>query len=287
MPYESISIDSYDATRKELTMSKPHFVVVHGVQLGSDKDIQSAEQIKKLIQNTLNNIPTNKEFETLSVKYEDDNDEAQQPYQCLLKALTLESPLIGNALNQIIDIVGDVITASKGSELAGKIRKKIKAKIIESHNSGHSIYLVAHSLGTIYCLDVIRELMEQDEYFKGDDVTTWPVRGFITLGSPLGLTKIFKRRALPHLEKSTYKKFIWHNFYHPFDPVVSGSIFGAPFSGKCAKSPVEDIYQELAAASKWRLQGHSTVDDKQWLFAHMSYWDEPVVGNVLYDMAWR
>jgi hypothetical protein len=268
-------------------MSKPHFVVVHGVQLGSDKDIQSAEQIQKLIQNTMNNIPTTKEFETIGVKYEDDNDEAQQPYQWLLKALTLESPIIGSALTKITDIVADVITASKGSKLAGKIREKIKDQIILSHNNGHSVYLVAHSLGTVYCLDAIRELMEEGDYFKGDDVTTWPVRGFITLGSPLGLTEIFKPRSLPLLDESKYKKFIWHNFYHPLDPVVSGNIFGAPLSGECAKSPVEYIYQELAEASKWHLQGHRTVANKQWLFAHMSYWDEPVVGDILYDMVWR
>jgi hypothetical protein len=268
-------------------MPKPHFIVVHGVQLGSDDDIHSADQIKHLIQNTLDDIPTQKEFETIGVKYEDENDEAQQPYQWLLKALTLKNPLLSNVINKITDIVGDVVTASAGSALATKIREKIKSQIIESHNNGHPVYLVAHSLGSIYCLDAVRELMEDEQYFKGDDVATWPVRGYVTLGSPLGLTNIFKYRPLPTVQGAEYKKFTWHNFHHPFDPVVSGNVFGAPVSGESAQGPVEYVYQDLAAPAHWNLQGHLSVDNKQWLFAHISYWNEPVVGNTLFDMAWR
>jgi hypothetical protein len=268
-------------------MAKPHFIVVHGVQLGSDKDIHSAEQIKTLIQNSLDDIPSDKEFETIGVKYEDDNDEAQQPYQWLLKALTLEIPLLSDVVNKITDIMGDVVTASKDSKLASKIRAEIKNKIIESYNHGHPVYLVAHSLGSIYCLDVINELMAQDEYFNGDDLGTWPVRGYITLGCPLGLTNIFKCRSLTTLQLAKYKKFTWHNFHPPLVPIVSGNIFGAPLSGESAKGPVEFVYQELANTADWNLQGHLTVDNKQWLFAHLSYWDEPIVGDTLFDMAWR
>ncbi|MCW8879281.1 MAG: hypothetical protein OQK51_19685 [Kangiellaceae bacterium] len=265
---------------------KPHFIVVHGVQAGSDEDIESKQQIESLLQSKLDEIELDSDFDVIGVTYEDENDEAQQPYKWLVRALTTGNPLASIVLTKVLDVVGDVFTNSWGTETANKIRSKIKAAVLDSYQAGHPVYLIAHSLGTVYCLDVVCELMAEDEFYLGDDRDTWPVQSYVSMGSPLGLTNIFSQRNIPALQNASYEKLSWHNFHHPMDPVVTGNVFGAPGQYAGAEGPVEQTYTNSSQSSGWTLQGHKTVANDQWLIAHVSYWDEPIIGDTLVDMVW-
>ena len=134
--------------------------------------------------------------------YEDINDEAQEFYKKIATAISRGKPLARKVLTSVVDVAGDVVTAARNTSTARKIRNKLRKKILESYNQGHRLLLVSHSLGTIYALDAVCELMRKDGLFQGDDRSTWPVQGLVTMGSPLGLdldiagTKIFEKRNI-------------------------------------------------------------------------------------------
>ena len=73
--------------------------------------------------------------------------------------------------------------------------------------------IISHSLGTVYALDAINELIRREEYFKGNDRKTWPVQGLITMGSPLGLeieilgTTLFEKRKIEPIANAEFEVF--------------------------------------------------------------------------------
>jgi len=269
-----------------------HVVVVHGVQSGEDEDIKSEQQIRLLINRSLAESHIEKDFLVKGYLYEDINDNAQQLYQGIAKAITSGKPLVGKAIETVIDLVGDVVTAAKNTSTAHLIRKELQNTILESYRSKNQVVVVAHSLGTIYALDVINKLITMTNYFKGDDRDSWPVQGLITIGSPLGLgleiggVKIFEKRRINSIENAEYNLFPWHNYYNRLDPVVSGSIFGAPVEIEGAKGPVEARYGPSVLGASWLLQGHVVTSGAQWLLAHSTYWSNPAIGDNLIDMLW-
>lgn len=269
-----------------------HILAVHGVQTGESQDVRSDQQIRALVTQSLNQVHVEKEFDVRGYVYEDINDQAQSFYQTLGKALTAGRPLMGKALKSVIDLAGDVVTAAKNTSTAHKIRKGLREKILKSYRSHNQLVVVAHSLGTVYALDAINELMANRRYFKGDDKATWPVQGFVTLGSPLGLglevagIQIFEQRPIRSVRDAQYNLFRWENFYNRLDPVVSGGIFGAPAEVDGAKGPLEVRYGPMVRASNWRLTPHVVTSGQQWLLAHTAYWNNPAVGDRLVDILW-
>lgn len=269
-----------------------HVIVVHGVQTGEDEDIQSEQQIRALINRSLAESHIDKEFEVRGYIYEDINDAAQRLYQQIGMAITAGRPLVREALQTVIDLAGDVIIAARNTSTAHKIRKGLIDLILESYRAKHQVVVVAHSLGTVYSLDVVNDLIGRANYFKGDDRTTWPVQGLITMGSPLGLglefgdVRIFDKRKIRNIDGAEYNLLPWHNYYNRLDPVVSGSIFGAPADIEGAKGPVESRYGPSVLGKSWLLQGHVVTSGAQWMFAHTAYWSNPAIGDNLVDMLW-
>ena len=270
----------------------PHILAVHGVQLGVDEGIDSQKQVHKLVTNSLARNHLDRPFEVFGFYYEDINDQAQKFYKGIASAVSSGIPLAGPALKAVIDVAGDVVTAAKNTATAKKIRNQLKKKILNSYNNGHQLVVIAHSLGTIYALDVVNELIRNDEYFKGDNRKTWPVKGLITMGSPLGLeldvlgTTLFEKRKIEPVSGADVLLFTWHNYFNRLDPIVSGRVFGAPLKVKGAKGPVEHRYGEDVKAAKWRLQGHAVTSGKQWLLAHTAYWKNSRIGDRLVDLIW-
>ena len=267
-----------------------HILVVHGVQTGEDKDIEAAQQIRTLVTRSLSDCHMEKDFVVKGYLYENINDKAQNFYKKIGSALTRSTPLAGNALKTFIDLVGDVVIAAKNNSTAHEIRQGLREEIMKSYRSKNQLIVVAHSLGTIYALDVINELIGSKRYFKGDKYNTWPVQGLVTLGSPLGLgleiggLKIFEKRQINSLRDAEFSLFSWHNFYNRLDPIVSGNIFGAPVGIDGSKGPVETRYGPSVLASNWRLRGHVVTSGQQWLLAHVAYWNNPTIGDTLVDM---
>ncbi|MDX1410825.1 MAG: hypothetical protein R3351_01590 [Nitrospirales bacterium] len=269
-----------------------HILAVHGVQLGEDESIKSEELVRKLVTKSLSQSHLEREFEVFGFFYEDINDQAQKFYKAIASAVSSSIPLAGSALKAVIDIAGDVVTASKGTSTAKKIRNKLKKEILRSYKDGHQLVVISHSLGTIYALDVINELIGKEEYYDGDDRNTWPVQGLITMGSPLGLeieilgATLFEKRQIEPIAKAEFEVFPWHNYFNRLDPIVSGRVFGAPLKVKGARGPVEHRYGEDTKAAQWLLQGHAVTSGKQWLLAHTTYWKNPKVGDRLVDIIW-
>lgn len=269
-----------------------HVLAVHGVQTGESRDVKSDQQIRTLMNESLNHVHLEKDFEVRGYVYEDINDEAQELHQAIGRAITLGNPLKHKALKTVIDLVGDVVTAAKNTSTAHKIRKGLRDKILHSYRSHNPLVVVAHSLGTVYALDVINKLIGDRRYFKGDDMATWPVQGLVTLGSPLGLAldfqgiQVFEQRPIRSIRDAEFNLFRWENFYNRLDPVVSGRIFGEPVEVDGGKGPIEARYGPLVRTSNWRLTPHVVTSGRQWLFAHVAYWNNPAVGDRLVDILW-
>lgn len=269
-----------------------HILVVHGVQTGEDKNIESDRQIRALINQALSENHVEREFLVKGYFYEDINDDAQQFYKYLSRALTGGNPLTGKALNTVIDLAGDVVTAARNTSTAHKIRKGLKQAILDSYKARCQLIVVAHSLGTIYSLDVINELIDGKRYYHGDDISTWPVRGLITMGSPLGLdleikgVPIFEKRKISNIQGADYSLFPWHNYYNRLDPIVSGNIFGAPVDVEGAKGPVERRYGPSIITSNWLLRPHVVTSGSQWMSAHTAYWSNPSIGDRILNILW-
>lgn len=269
-----------------------HILAVHGVQTSSDKKIESDDQIRKLVNKSLDQSHLQREFEVSGFFYEDINDKAQQFYKLIADAVTSGNALASKALKTVLDLVGDVVTVAANTSTAQEIRGKLVAQILDSYNNGHQLVLVSHSLGTIYALDAVCELMQQPGLFDGDDMATWPVQGLITMGSPLGLDinvagiNIFEKRSIQPVANANFEVFRWHNYYNRLDPIVSGNVFGVPVEIKGAKGPVEKRYGADTMAAHWLLQGHVVTSGKQWLLAHTAYWKNPKIGDRIVDMLW-
>ena len=269
-----------------------HVLAVHGVQVSDDASIKSDDQIRKLLNRSLSRSHLDRQFEVLGFFYEDINDEAQEFYSKIASAILSGNPLAGRVLKSVIDIVGDVVTAARNTSTARKIRNLLRKRILDSYKDSHQLVLVCHSLGTIYALDAIGELMRKDGLFDGDDRNTWPVQGLITMGSPLGLeveiagTKVFEKRKIQRVPNAQFEVFPWHNYFNRLDPVVSGQVFGSPVQTQGAKGPVERRYGADTMASQWLLQGHVITSGRQWLLAHTAYWKNPKIGDRLVDMLW-
>lgn len=276
-----------------INFKKPaHILAVHGVQTSEDGDIDSDQQIRELLVRSLADSHLNKDFLVKGYFYEDINDNAVRLYKRIATALTSGQPLAGKALQTVIDLVGDVVTAANNTSTAYKIRQGLRKEILKSYEAGHQLVIVAHSLGTVYAIDVINELVADHHYFKGDDQNTWPVQGFVTMGSPLGLglniagVKVFEKRAINNIRNAKYTLFPWHNYFNRLDPIVSGNIFGSPVPIVGAKGPVEMRYGSTISPLNWLLQGHVVGSGEQWLLAHVEYWDNSTIGDRLVDMLW-
>lgn len=269
-----------------------HVIVVHGVQTGEDSDIECEQQIRALLTRSLANIHVEKEFQVKGYLYEDLNDKAQRFYKLIASAITTGKPLVGKALDTLIDLVGDVVIAADNTSTASQIRAGLKDFILDSYRTKNQTIVVSHSLGTIYALDVINGLISSNRYFKGDDYTTWPVQGLITMGSPLGLgldiggIKIFEKRVINSVPDAQYALFPWHDYFNRLDPIVSGNVFGAPVDVSDNKGPVETRYGPSVQGANWLLQGHVVTSGQQWLLAHTAYWNNPAIGDRIFDMLW-
>lgn len=258
--------------------TKPVILVVHGVQLGEDSDLNQDESIKELVMSRLGG--TFFEFDVDLYKYENIADSSLSKFKQLSK-LIITSPIGAILAPPIIDIVGDVVISLSNNSTAHKIRQGLKDKILEYYDAGAPLYIVAHSLGTVYLFDVINELMGDVNFFDRNDLLQWPVQGMITIGSPLGLG-MFKqtgRKTAKNLGQGTYN-FKWLNYFDVNDPVVSGNIFGKTLSSV----KIAEKYKKEGDNFGWFIRDFPVDTGKTWLLAHTAYWDSAVVGDGLVNM---
>lgn len=253
-------------------------LIVHGVQLGSDKDQKQDQVITELVNNRLGNLPL--DFKSELYTYENINDAAHKKFKRLSKLIS-KTPIGKIVADKAIDLIGDVVTSLLDKSTAAKIRGGLRKEILKHYNNGNPCYVVAHSLGSIYAFDVINELMRENNYFDRGSRKTWPVQGMMTIGSPIGLP-MFKstgRKKVTNLGPGN-KWFRWVNFWDRTDPVVSGNIFGKKIQGY----EIAEKYQTDSKEQGWVIRDKSIDTGKVWLMSHVSYWDNPIVGDSLVDM---
>lgn len=258
--------------------SKPKkILVIHGVQRGDNDDLTQDETIKANVETQLNDLEI--PFAVDIFKYEDVNDQATAVIKRALAALT-NNIIAGWVVQQAVDLVGDVAIALSEGPVYEEIKAKFREKIIESYTEGEPLFVVAHSLGTIYAFDVINEMMKEGDFFLPNQPETRPVLGLITLGSPLALD-LFERdwQDMTNLVPAgqgiddDFRLFPWRNYWDPTDPVVSGSLVGLPWNELKFKEKYGDKPYDLG----WDSRSRSVITGKAHLLAHTAYWTDPSV----------
>jgi hypothetical protein len=255
-------------------------LVVHGVQSGRDEDINAHKEIKELVISRLGGVPL--EFETDIYRYENINDKAQNMLKKILdiffEKLTDKIPfgkLLGTVIENGVDVVGDVVIKLKEGGTAATIRDGLIEKIENIYDEGNPLYVVAHSLGSIYAFDAVNRLVKDDRYFDRDDRKTWPVQGLVTMGSPIGLS-VFKREEVSQFGLGRHY-FRWINYWARTDPVVSGNFYGKPLEGY----QIAEKFNINNKESGWFIKDHVVDIGKAWLMAHTGYWDNAAIGDDL------
>ena len=252
-------------------------LVVHGVETGTDADQHQDQLIHDLVADRLGDL--NIQFATELYRYENINDQAVASLKALINMI-IRTPVGAKLIDAAIDLVGDVVISLADTGPAHEIRAGLRERIEDEYAAGNPLYVVAHSLGSIYAFDVVNQLMQVPTCFDRNDRRTWPVQGLMTLGSPIGLAMFRSPRPAVTDRGAGANFFRWRNYWDRTDPVVSGSFYGYPQQGyQNAES-----YTPPGADHGWTIRDRIVNTGKHWLFAHTAYWTLPIVGDDLVDM---
>ena len=145
--------------------TKPRTVlVVHGVQVGSDEELEHDKKLDELLRRRLGNIPLS--VKTELYRYENLNDAALKKFNRLIGIIAKTK--VGAILAKTtLDVVGDVVINLADGSTAAKIRAGLRERILQTYDNGNPCYVVAHSLGSIYAFDVINQLMKEFQQSDG------------------------------------------------------------------------------------------------------------------------
>jgi hypothetical protein len=181
--------------------------------------------------------------------------------------------LLGSLLYQGVDLVADVIIKLKEDSTAKTIGDGLVEKIEQIYQEGYPLYIVAHSLGSIYAFDAVNQLIKNPHYFDRNSRRTWPVQALVTMGSPIGLS-MFKRKKVTNIGDGRH--FLrWINYWTRTDPVVSGTFYGKPNEGY----QIAERFATNTPKCGWFIQDRVLDLGKTWLMAHAGYWEDPGIGD--------
>jgi hypothetical protein len=135
-------------------------------------------------------------------------------------------------LAEVADMVADVFIYD-GITRTQRIKKVVLAQILAARDeSGRGVILHGNSLGSVVGLDIIADLIESGQIGADVPRKDWPIRGFLSTGSPLALDVPFvtgyldRASRLKRLLPTKLTGFPWLNLYDFNDPVASGNLFG-------------------------------------------------------------
>lgn len=140
----------------------------------------------------------------------------------------------------------------------------IRAKVREVVEAHPGCVLVGHSLGSLICYDLVREMSR--EMGKED-----AVKALVTLGTPIGwVTRI---RQAEGFEEPSGVGIPWHNLYHPSDPVcLHGGLDDQVFKGV--------INRKIGVST-----GRNKL--REGFAAHVSYWKDTDVACTIVELSQR
>ena len=261
----------------------PRILVIHGVQTTDKDDFRQDEYIRTTLNALLSSPDLHFDepfdFETVMFKYEDISDDASYLVQRLLASMTGNS-IAGWVVEKAVDLVADVYLAISGGAVYEQVKQRLVDEIELIHGQQHPLYLVAHSLGSFYALEVINDLMRGYRFASGDKAK-WPVQGLTTIGSPLGLD-LFKRdvavleRRKVGVNVTSTPRFPWKNFWDRQDPIVTGNLLGYPKA-----TDFQWRFERQAAKKKgWSIRSDEVnAGHTAHLLAHTAYWTNPTVAQ--------
>jgi hypothetical protein len=185
-------------------------------------------------------------------------------------------------LAEVADMVADVFIYD-GITRKNRIKNVVLAQINAARElSGRGVILHGNSLGSVISLDIISDLIEKGEMGEGVPRKDWPIRGFLSTGSPLAQDLPFlsgyvdRANRLSRLLPKTLSSFPWLNLYDLNDPVASGNLFGV------ATDPSR--LAQLRGYRKLRITDLSP-DTGFHIRAHTEYWGHPTVAQHLIALA--
>jgi len=185
-------------------------------------------------------------------------------------------------LAEVADMVADIFIYD-GITRVSRIKKVVLAQILAAREkSGRGVILHGNSLGSVVSLDIISDLIEAGEIGAGVPRKDWPIRGFLSTGSPLALDVPFitgytdRANRLKRLLPATLSSFPWLNLYDSSDPVASGNLFGM------ASDP--SLLARMRGYRMLRLTDLSP-DSGFHIRAHTEYWGHPTVAQHIVALA--
>lgn len=186
------------------------------------------------------------------------------------------------ALADVADMVADVFIYD-GVKRTSRIKKVVRARVLAARAaSGRGVILHGNSLGSVVGLDIISDLIEEGEIGASVPRKDWPIRGFLSTGSPLALDLPFstgyvdRANRLQRLLPKALSAFPWLNLYDVNDPVASGLLFGT------AAHP--SLLARLRGYRKLRITDLSP-DTGFHIRAHTEYWGHETVAQHLVALA--
>lgn len=261
----------------------PKILVIHGVQTTDRNDFRQHTYIEAALTELLSSPDLHfdepLDFDTAMFKYEDINDEASYLVQRVLASMTGNS-IAGWVVDKAVDLIADVYLAVSEGTAYEQVKQRLVNDIETIHDQQHPLYLVAHSLGSFYALEVINDLMRKFRFATGDK-SRWPVHGLTTIGSPLGLDLF--RRDVSSLERrkiganvTTTPRLPWKNFWDRQDPIVTGNLLGYP--------KVSDFHLKFnrqdAKKKGWSIRNEEINSGRTaHLLAHTAYWTNRTVAQ--------
>ena len=185
-------------------------------------------------------------------------------------------------LAQVADMVADVFIYD-GITRKNRIKSVVLAQIRAARDeAGRGVILHGNSLGSVVSLDIISDLIESGEIGENVPRKAWPIRGFLSTGSPLAQDLPFvsgyvdRANRLSRLLPKTLSSFPWLNLYDLNDPVASGNLLGT------ATDP--SLLAQLRGYRKLRITDLSP-DSGFHIRSHTEYWGHPTVAQHLVALA--
>jgi len=184
--------------------------------------------------------------------------------------------LVGDAL----DYAQDVFTYARHREA---ILDHVEAQILAGPSG---LPLVAHSLGSVVSVDLLTRWIRRG-LFAGSNPDRWPVRGLITIGSPLGIDVPlpggglgFTDRAetLEALAFDMPRRWRWFNLVDASDPVVQGDITGAVLS----REPPN--LEDFSGYARLGVDQLAPIECGGVLTAHGGYWGDNATAQAVLDI---
>jgi hypothetical protein len=185
-------------------------------------------------------------------------------------------------LAEVADMVADVFIYD-GITRTQRIKKVVLAQILAAREaSGRGVVLHGDSLGSVVGLDIIADLIEAGQIGVDVPRKDWPIRGFLSTGSPLALDVPFitgytdRANRLKRLLPARLSGFPWLNLYDSSDPVATGNLFGL------ASDP--SLLANMRGYRALRITDLSP-DSGFHIRAHTEYWGHPTVAQHVVALA--